>query len=179
MMGRLFRPYIPLSVRCAVAERQMEKAVGCLPTNEFGVIFRDDPKSKLKPRLDAALFHLAKIFGCEVDELRLDHDPPLGARPKERRGLGKKTYYIPDANDPNHLSYRPHGPEHGGSHLVKTNIRGEHGQHPDRVLIKKQRRLEQGPKPKRGPKIRSPGFVSKPGAKVRWPKRKFESRSRT
>lgn len=175
-MGRLYRPHVPLSVRCVVAERQMEQRAKCLPTNEFGVIFRDDPKSKLRPRLDAVLFHLARVMGCEVKDLRLDHDPPLAARPKHRRGLSKKTYYVPDANDPDHLFYRPHSPQHEGSHLIKTNVRGDHGQHPDRVLIKKARRIERGPKPKRGPKMKGRGFASKPGAKVRWPKRKFDNR---
>ena len=106
--------------------------------------------------------------------MRLDHDPPLAARPKHRRGLGKRTYYIPDANDPNHLFYRPHGAQFAGSHLIKTNVRGDHGQHPDRVLIKKNRRIERGPKPKRGPKIKSRGFEKSAGAK--WPKRSFNQR---
>lgn len=171
-MPRLYRPHIPLSVKCEVAERQLAQSIVVFS-------FASVPERPLGLRLKGLLTALAERLGCKPEDLRLDHDPPLGARPKARRGLGKKTYYIPDANDPNHLGYRPHGPEHDGSHLIKTNVRGEHGQHPDRVLIKKQRLLEQGPKPKRGPKMRSPGFASKPGAKVRWPKRKFESRSRT
>lgn len=93
-------------------------------------------------RLEQLRSALAEQIGCDVKDLRLDHDPPLGARPRRRSGLGRKTYYTPDANDPDHLFYRPHGPEHAGSHLVKTNIRGDHGQHPDRVLIKKERKRE-------------------------------------
>lgn len=137
---KLYRPHIPLGVRCMVAERQLEAAVGALPTNEFGVIFRDDPKSKLKPRLGTVLFHLARIFECDVSDIRLDHDPPLGAR--RRRGEGKNTVYTPAANDPDHLRYRPHGPQFDGSHLIKTNVRGDHGQYPDRVLIKRERRRQ-------------------------------------
>lgn len=136
------------------------------------ISFAGTPEWPLGCRLDFLLRLLAKQIGCDLSDLRLDHDPPLAARPKERRGLGKKTYYVPDANDPDHLFYRPHGPEFEGSHLIKTNVRGDHGQHPDRVLIKKQRRIERGPKPKRGPKIRSRGFEKRSG-KTPWPKRKF------
>ncbi len=176
MMAKLYRPHIPLSVRCEVAERQMEKAVKCLPTNEHGIIYRDLPARtyKMKDRLDAALFHLARILGCEVKDLRLDHDPPLGARPKHRRGLGKKTFYIPDANDPDHLFYRPHGPEHEGSHLIKTNVRGDHGQHPDRVLIKKQRRLESPPRAKKTTRLSTSRKI--PNAHNPWPSRPFQPR---
>jgi hypothetical protein len=163
---RLYRPTIPLEIKCRVALRQL------------GEMFPDDVIKLNQPKRDAGymvgvvglsgrslgkllpdlLSRLAELLCCKVEDLRLDHDPPLAARPKERRGLGKKTYYTPDANDQEHLKYRPHGPEHAGSHMIKTNVRGDHGQHPDRVLIKKQRRLERGPKPKRGPKIQSRGF---------------------
>ncbi len=171
-MPRLYRPAIPVEVKVRVALRQL------------GEMFPDDAikaalgkRGRLGGLLEQKLSELAKLLGCEVQDLRLDHDPPLGARPQERRGLGK-TRYIPDANDPEHLKYRPHGPQFDGSHLIKTNVRGDHGQHPDRVLIKKQRRIERGPRPKRGPKIRSRGFASKSGAKLRsgkqkWPKRPF------
>lgn len=155
-MGRLYRPHIPLSVRVAVAERQAAER-----PNEgwrFYVATGWHPEMHFGKRLKVLLQVLGQQFGCSVGDLRLDHDPPLAARPKHRRGLGKKTYYLPDANDPDHLFYRPHGPQFAGSHLIKTNVRGDHGQHPDRVLIKKQRRLERGPKPKRGPGIRSRGF---------------------
>ena len=153
---RLFRPYVPLSVRVQVAERQVEEIVKL--DDVYGSTFQN---WTLQHRLDVLHERLAKSFGCELKDLRLDHDPPLAARPKERRGLGKKTYYIPDANDSYHLFYRPHGPQFEGSHLIKTNVRGDHGQHPDRVLIKKARRLERGPKPKRGQKIHSRGFDKK------------------
>lgn len=142
-MARLYRPHIPLPVKVAVAERQMERATGCLPTNEFGVILRDAPKATLRQRLDATLKHLAFIFRCEVKDLRLDHDPPLGARKKT--GEGKATVYDPPANSPSHLAYRPHGAQFEGSHDVKTRIRGEHGQFSDIALIKRQRRREKPP----------------------------------
>lgn len=164
-MARLFRPHIPLSIKVQVAFRQL---LGF--TDPFPMSRRDG--ETLAAMLARLLVELARHLGCEVSDLRLDHDPPLAARPKERRGLGRKTHYVPDANDPDHLFYRPHGPEFEGSHLIKTLVRGDHGQHPDRVLIKKQRRIERGPKPKRGPKIRSRGFEKRSG-KTPWPKRKF------
>ncbi len=106
---------------------------------------------------------LAALLGCEVGELRLDHDPPLAQRPQERRGLGRKTYYTPAANDPEHLFYRPHGPQHAGSHLIKTNVRGDHGQHPDRVLIVKARKLEKRKAAEKAVRARkSPMAVPKP-----------------
>lgn len=140
-MSRLWRPIIPVEVKCRVALRQLgyeEMAIAvALAVND----------GKLGAFLTKALVCVAQHLDCTVKDLRLDHDPPLGARPKFRRGLGKKTYYQPDANDPDHLLYRPHGPEFEGSHLIKTNVRGEHGQHPDRVLIKKERRrLRKGKK---------------------------------
>lgn len=165
-MARLYRPHIPLAVKIAVAERQVTELTRMAA-----------PERPLSGRLEFLLVIVARKAGCEVADLRLDHDPPLAARPKGRRGLGNKTYYIPDANDPEHLRYRPHGPQFEGSHLVKTNVRGDHGQHPDRVLIKKARRIERGPRPKRGPKIKSRGFATKGaklgGGKTKWPKRSF------
>ncbi len=133
-MGRLYRPHVPVDVRVLVAVHGCYIAGINPPCREEG--------ESLSSLLARQLAALAAQLGCEVSDLRLDHDPPLAARPKHRRGLGKKTYYIPDANDPHHLNYRPHGPQFDGSHLIKTNVRGDHGQHPDRVLIKKQHRLE-------------------------------------
>jgi hypothetical protein len=169
-MSRLYRPHIPLKIRVVVAERQLRE----LDPSVYGYVIPG--KKTAGNRLLVLLPWLAKTFGCDVSELRLDHDPPLGARDEVRRHKSKKTQYIPDANDPDHLFYRPHGPEHTGSHLIKTNVRGDHGQHPDRVLIKKARRLERNPKPKRGRKIGSPGFYSR-DTKPKWPKRSF-SRSK-
>ncbi len=140
-MNRLYRPYIPIAVRVQVAERQ----VGFPPC----------PEATPSSRLEGLLLML---FGDEPADL--DHDPPLGAREKIWKD-GKVVGYIPDANDPDHLVYRAHA-----THLIKTNVRGLRGQHPDRVLIKKQRRLERPSKPKRkrewprGRKISNRGFSS-------------------
>lgn len=91
--------------------------------------------------------------------------------------------YSPDANDARYLEYLPHGPEFDGSHLIKTNIRGRHGQHPDRVLIKKARRHEKAqshnretqPKASGFPKVQSRVKWDHPG-KRDWPKRPFQKR---
>lgn len=150
-MSRLYRPSIPLDVKLTVALRQCgydkDTAAVFLATNlrHYGYALRE-----------IVLPVLAMNLRCTVAELRLDHDPPLAARPRYRRGLGKKTYYQPDANDPAHLRYRPHAPEHDGSHLIKTNVRGDHGQFPDRVLINRERkRREKGKKKRPKQKIRS------------------------
>jgi hypothetical protein len=172
-MARLYRPHVPLKVRCEVAERQLRQ-LGALPD----LVARGTQSHRLLLLMDA----LAGAIGCERQELRLDHDPPLAARPRHRRGLNPRTFYTPEANDPHHLCYRPHGPQHEHSHLIKTNVRGDHGQHPDRVLIKKARRAERLPTPKRGPPIRSRGFTKstdKLTEKMKWPKRPFPKRRRS
>lgn len=157
-MPRLYRPHIPLSVKCAVAKRQIN-AAGIKPITT----------EKLSTFLFLALDALAFDMGCDRSDLRLDHDPPLGARTKV--GEGKLTVYTPDANDPEHLFYRPHGAEFAGSHLIKTNCRGDHGQHPDRVLIKKMRRIERGPRPERPNGFNKNSKTPKP----KWPSRPFNS----
>ena len=151
-MPRLYRPYIPLKTRCQVAERQLVR----LGHPKF-VTMED---KHFAHRLGWLLRDLATRLGCEVSDLRLDHDPPLAARPCERRGLGRKTYYMPDANDPAHLHYRPHGAQFEGSHDVKTRIRGEHGQFSDLALIKRKRRHE-NPKLKKKHKWASRPFRRK------------------
>jgi len=166
-MGRLYRPPIPIEVKVRVALRQL------------GEMFPDDAikgalgrRGRLGGFLAEKLADLAKLLGCEVSDLRLDHDPPLGARQRLQYSSVVKPNYIPDANDPEHLNYRPHGPQFAGSHDVKTRIRGDNGQLSDIALIKKNRRIERGPKPKRGPKIQSRGFA-KPVDKPKWGKRKW------
>lgn len=54
-------------------------------------------------RLQVALRQLAGLLGCEVKDLRLDHDPALVLRPLNTR----KTDTVPPANSPAHLSYLP------------------------------------------------------------------------
>jgi hypothetical protein len=162
---RLYRPHVPLSVRIKVVQRQLAEREARDPGVRYP---RPSTGWTLANQLRFLLEIWAEILPCEVKDLRLDHDPPLGARPQERRGLGRKVYYIPDANDPEHLNYRPHGPQFEGSHLIKTNVRGEHGQHPDRVLIKKMRRIERGPRDKPKRKWASRPFQTTSKGKSRW-----------
>jgi hypothetical protein len=165
-----------LAIRVQVAERQIEKQFG-----RPAIVRHIQGASAAHgdtwgDRLTVLLINLAALMKCEISDLRLDHDPPLAARAHGREPGSAKTFYLPAANDPEHLNYRPHGPQFSGSHLIKTNIRGEHGQHPDRVLIKKEKRRQRGPKPKRGPKIQSRGFDK--SAKSKWATRPFDRRSK-
>jgi hypothetical protein len=107
--------------------------------------------------LDRMLEMLAQELRCEVSQLHLDHDPALGARQKLVKG-GVHVGYFPDANDPEFLIYRE---KH--AHFIKTNVRGIGAQHPDRVLIKKERK-------------RSRGVITKKASRP-WPKRKIQWRS--
>jgi len=154
-MPRLLRPHIPVEGRVRVVLRQLGELF------PDGVI--DDAHAcslGLRHVLEERLMRMAELLACAVADLRLDHDPALGARKKVFK-KGVHVGYIPDANDPEHLFYRDHR-----SHLVKTNIRGLHGQHPDRVLIKKHRRYEKGIKVKPKKKWRSRPF-SKGKQKIR------------
>lgn len=160
-MPRLLRPHIPLETRCQVVLRQL------------GEMWIEDVISKfrlaanLKGRRNGSLGHLLKtklaelatLLGCEPKDLRLDHDPALGARAKVfDEETGEHIGYIPDANDPEHLRYRPHGTQFAGSHDVKTRIRGDHGQYPDLTLIKRQRARE-NPIKRPKSKIKGRGFT--------------------
>lgn len=158
-MPHLLRPHIPLEVRCRVVLRQL------------GEMWPDDVIAEAKAErglghlLAFSLKCISEIICCEVQDLRLDHNPALGARPKVFK-RGKHVDYIPPANDPLHLEYRPHGKTFERSHLIKTNVRGDHGQHPDRVLIKKQRKLE---KKKGATRRTSSGFRKRPSYRKRIP----------
>lgn len=172
-MPRLIRPAIPVEVKFRVVLRQL----GEMWPDDIIRLHRE-ARSSMGRAVAERLTRLAELLNCEVKDLRLDHDPALGAREKVFR---KKVHvdYIPSANDPEHLRYRPHGPQFAGSHLIKTNVRGEHGQHPDRVLIKKQRRLEKGAQPvKRRVAFPGKNKASRPKPKRQWPKgRKIQSRN--
>jgi len=163
-MPRLYRPHIPLEVRCRVVLRQLGdlwpddviKLWKPKPSDAYlkgiGVFV---PRGGLAALLASKLDALAVLLDCKVEDLRLDHDPALATRQRLQYSSVVKPTYIPDANDPDYLIYRE---KH--DHHIKTNVRGEHGQHPDRVLIKRERRRR----------------ASKSGAKVRRPKRKWASR---
>lgn len=159
-MPRLYRPHVPLEVRCRVALRQLGEMWPDRVIAEY--------RGRLGLLLKLRLLTLGCLLNCDDRDLRLDHDPPLGARPQFRRGLGKKVYYQPDANDPEHLIYRE---KH--AHFIKTNVRGEHGQHPDRVLIKKERRRK-----KKGQLQRSLDNVTRNQKQSKWRSRALRGASR-
>lgn len=156
-MTRLLRPHIPLETRCRVVLRQLGEMWPDKVIAAHG--------KRLKQLLTLKLGHLAALMASAVSDLHLDHDPPLGARVKVTR-KGKHIGYLPDANDPEHLIYRD---KH--AHRIKTNVRGEHGQHPDRVLIKKERRRTRPKKAK--PRRREWPKRKVASAKRPWPKRKI------
>ncbi len=165
-MPRLLRPHIPLETRCRVALRQLGEM--------WPDRFLDGARMigwSMRETLDHLLARLSELLACDVKSLALDHDPALAAREKVFR-KGVHVGYVPDANDPEYLIYRE---KH--AHHIKTNVRGDGAQHPDRVLIKKNRRIERGPRPKRGPPIRSRGFQK--GPKRSWGKRPFPRRSKS
>jgi hypothetical protein len=155
-MPRLYRPYIPIEIRCRVALRQLGEM---WPDDVIGGM-----RGSLAVLLEELLETLASLLGCKRMDLRLDHDPPLGARPRFMRG--KLIIYEPDANHPAHLIYRT---KHG--HHIKTYVRGDGAQYPDRVLIKRERkrREEKHGRPKR--KIASRPFPKgrKFGRRREWP----------
>lgn len=135
-MPRLLRPSIPIIVRCRVVLRQLGEMFPDQVIRENMFAPRDHRRLSLGRLLAEKLIVFAATLNCEVKDLHLDHDPALAAREKVFK-KGKHVGYIPDANDPEYLYYRE-----AAAHRVKTNVRGLHGQHPDRVLIKKQRRRE-------------------------------------
>jgi hypothetical protein len=173
-MPRLLRPHIPLETRCRVVLRQLGDMLA-----DDTILWGKTAHGGLRAILDDRLAKLAELLNCEVADLHLDHDPALGAREKLFR-KGEHVGYKPDANDPEHLIYRE-----AAAHRIKTNVRGEHGQHPDRVLIKKQRRHEKGvPRAASTGSPRKPSYVNrKPRlaqstGKRKWPSRPLRSASR-
>lgn len=153
-MPKLLRPYIPLKIRCRVALRQLGREPDYLVSKhhgQFGSMLAELSK------------HLGQALGCEPSDLRLDHDPALGARQKVFVD-GVHVGYIPNSNDAEHLVYREES-----AHKIKTNVRGIGAQRPDRVLIKRQRWVERGK-----PKKRSRPIPNRPFQKGKrpFPKRK-------
>lgn len=150
---RLYRPHVPIAVRCEVAARQLGWKHEDFSSN---TTFRD--------LLAHRLVMLGCLLHCAAADLHLDHDPPLAARMKRTMPDGR-TICSPDANDPAHLIYRE---KH--AHQIKTNVRGEHGQYPDRVLIKRERRRQRKPRTKLKRK-----WAKRPMPKVSrpWPKREM------
>lgn len=153
-MARLPRPHIPIEAKCRVALRQIgEKCPD-------SVIEKNHRKLRLL--LNESLNRLSSALGCTVDELRLDHNPALAVRDKVRNRAGDIVEYIPGASNPDFLVYRS-----VHAHHIKTNVRGDGAQFPDRVLIKRERRRDRPPRRKVKIKGRS-----------QWPKRPLPKRSK-
>lgn len=149
-MARLPRPYIPLSVRVVVAERQCRKA-------DITPLSETHTSAALPRRLsDRLSYNLRQLFG--ENKIELHHRPALVNRRRKRNGD-----YDPPANDPDFLVYLPED-----VHDIETRIRGLRGQHSDLALARKRKRLERkATRPKRK-------WGSRPlQSASRWPKRKM------
>lgn len=148
---RLYRPYIPLTVKVAVAERQV-RVTGSpfwplYLSAVKGAEVQNQPWS-LTRRLRVLLHHL-----FPYGRYQLDHTPALEQRP--RKTIKGKVQYQPDANDPDHLEYSA-----TDLHLQKTTGRKPGAEKTitskgsDVWLAKKFRRLEG--KTKTRPKAKIP-----------------------
>lgn len=93
---KMVRPYIPLSVRVQVAERQVRMLGDAEWWRTYDWMSEGLSDGK---KLFQLLIRLEQHLG---EVLQLDHDPALILRKFNHR-TGK---YAPDANDPNHLIYR-------------------------------------------------------------------------
>jgi hypothetical protein len=157
-MSRLPRPNVPVKVELEVALRQL----GLTPYLVDLTVAHAVAHRQAGLHRDFFLELLADKIGCPVAELELDHDPALENREKlvelsdgrrQRTVIVPKEAtvirYFPDANDPERLFYRPHGPEFAGSHLIKTNVRGDRGQHSDRAMAAKNKNIVKNRDPKR------------------------------
>jgi len=177
-MARLPRPNVPLDIKLRVVLKQL----GTFPETIDTLVEGATKGRRLGIEVEANLFVLACTLGCPVDSLQLDHDEALENREKLvelPNGRRKRTVvvpdgaivlrYYPDANDPAHLFYRPHGAEYVGSHDVKTRVRGDHGQLSDNMLAKKERRRQRKLDPKRR-------RAKIPNRKRPWAKRSFPKR---
>lgn len=148
-MPRLLRPPINLKTKLRVLCRQL----GEMFSDDLVAIARE--QRALGSFVKDRLARLAVLLRCEVADLALDHDPALVNREKDVEVAHGQVFsrvvivppggvvlrYYPDANDPEHLIYRVGG-ETGSAHDVKTRIRGEHGQHSDLALARKNKRIE-------------------------------------
>lgn len=151
---KLLRPYIPLSVRVLVAERQIAQAGLSRKTNWMDWLpYRVSSRERLE-------MNLLALFGD--DKFDLDHDPAL-----ENRQFNKRTRkYMPDANDPEFLVYRTKE-----NHRIKTLVRGDGALRSDasqRRYLKKIARNREKQRVK----------WTKARRKIRWRSRPLRSESR-
>ena len=152
---RLYRPYIPLTVRVAVAERQARESCGLFWPLYLSAVEgaeRQNQPWTLTRRLRVLL---GRLF--PYGHYQLDHTPALEQRP--RKTIKGKVQYQPDANDPDHLEYSA-----TDLHLQKTTGRKPGAEKTitskgsDVWLAKKFRRLEGKTKSRPKQKIASRPF---------------------
>lgn len=150
---RRIRPGMPpISIQIAVAERQARQHD---PAEIINAIMQ---KPSTAERLN---YLLALLFGEDGETAHLDHNPALRVRVYNPRIKDTAARYTPHAHNPDFLIWRT---KH--AHHIKTNVRGDGAQFPDRVLIKRERRRE---KATRAEPTKSPRLPSR--AKLRTPKR--------
>lgn len=159
------RPNIPVATKLAVAGRQIQNIGGLDILMEYAMKKEGETMTHL---LERRLVGLASLLGCPRQDLRLDHDPALRWRRYDPRVKNVAARFQPNANSPEHLIYRTKEDHH-----IKTQIRGEHGQHADMVLIRRERKRE-NPKPKRKHKLASRPLRSA----NRWVSKSFEGKPR-
>jgi hypothetical protein len=104
---RSYRPYIPLRVRVAVAERQALDFVTDQWWDHYNALLITGMTHTTRLYL-----LLEALFGGE--DVELDHNPALS----QRKYNPSRRKYIPDANDPRYLTYRLKA-----NHLQKTTGR--------------------------------------------------------
>lgn len=97
------RPYIPMSVRVQVAERQVEQSGSILWPIYLARVAQSE---RLGPPWSATgrLRTLLKDLFAD-DPVQLDHDPALILRPYNPRIKKVAARYTPNANDPAALKY--------------------------------------------------------------------------
>jgi hypothetical protein len=160
------RPYIPLSVRVQVAERQLRGMFNGDQRSPIWWALNRTDGMRLGDRLAVYIEALSEALG---DVLELDHDPALILRQyKVDRRKPEAAWFTPNANDPEHLIYRPlgdHGQKTTGRKPGAAKTITTKGS--DIWLKTKFRRLEQ---PRKKPKAKIPQRA-KP-----WPKRPFPKR---
>lgn len=124
------RPYIPISVRIRVAQRQ-------LLAHEVDIFQHSRAQDeRLETMLRRLLALLAEKLGCTPKDLRLDHTLALRLRGYNPRKKDIAARYTPNANDPDYMAYIPNTDHHH-----KTNRRNG-AQFCDTVLIKRERKRE-------------------------------------
>lgn len=165
MTARRPRPPITTWAKLVAAYRDARRESRSTATFRAEMAFRNRTARRA---LASLLGEIAVKIGCEPSELCCDHEPALRVRDYNPRIKDVAARFTPNANDPDYLHWRPQGSTYEGSHHIKTNVRGEHGQYSDVVLIKRERRREERKRKPRPKKRRQ--------AKSKWPSRSIPAK---